>query len=110
MCVSNPGLIAIITSISGRHSSSLAQNHVLVQYSLNRIQFIAVEAPQETVLENDDGGRTPTQPDEATDQLLLGHEGGYEDRMQIKSLAQHPRVVGQEEVVQDQVEGNAPRL
>lgn len=69
-----------------------------------------MEASQQAVLENDNGGRTPAQPDEATDQLLLGHKGRHEDRMQIKSLAQHPRVVGQKEVVQDQVEGHTSRL
>lgn len=82
----------------------------LVHPTLNLVVFRAIEASHKAVRQDDERRSTPAQPDEAPHQFLLRDKGVDEDRVQIETLAQHPRVVGQQEVVQDKVECHTAAL
>jgi len=59
----------------------------------------AAQTASHAIDEYDDGRGAPAECDEPFDQPLLGNECGDEDGVQIESLAEHPGVIGQEEVV-----------
>jgi len=49
---------------------------------------------------NDNSRRAPSEGNQPFDQLFLWNECGHKHCMQIETLAQHPRIVGQQKIVQ----------
>jgi len=70
----------------------------------------AAQTAGHAIDEYDDGRGAPAKGDQPFDQPLLGNERGHQDGVQIESLAEHPRVVGQQEVVQSDVQDHAAHL
>lgn len=59
----------------------------------------AAEAARHAVDKDDNGRRAPAEGNQPFDELLLRNECGHQHRVQVEALAQHPRVVGQQEIV-----------
>lgn len=79
--------------------------------SLQRNVLVGAVRPAQHPVQHDDAGRDgPAEHDQPLDELFLGHERRHQDRVQVEALAQHPRVVGDQEVVQHQVQRDAGGL
>lgn len=59
----------------------------------------ATETTRHAIDKDDNGRRTPAEGNQPFDQLLLRYECSHQHRVQVETLAQHPRVVGQQEIV-----------
>lgn len=70
----------------------------------------ASEAPRHAIDKDNNGRRAPAKGNQPFDELLLRNECSHEHRVQVESLAQHPRVVGQQKVVQYDVQRHAVAL
>lgn len=70
-------------------------------YLLNGVHVIAVQPSQKPVLDNDNGRRAPSQPDQPADEIFLRNESGHQHCVQIEAFAQHPGVIRKQEIVQD---------
>lgn len=70
----------------------------------------ASKAPRHAIDKDNNGRRAPAKGNQPFDELLLRNECSHQHRVQIETLAQHPRVVGQQKIVQYDVQRNAVAL
>ena len=81
-----------------------------MRHLLGRVAGILAGSAQRSVEGNDDGWDGPAQAHQPLDQLVLARERTDEERVQVEALAQHPRIVRQQEVVEDHVQHSAHDL
>lgn len=84
--------------------------HNITNHSLYRVLRPADVGAQEPVHDYHNPGCSPSKHNQPLDELFLRDERRHEHRMQIKSFAQHPGVVGEQKVMQHQVQTNAGSL
>lgn len=77
---------------------------------LYRIVRWAGISTQKPVQHDEEGGRTPPERQQPFEQLLLRHERRHQHGVKVEPFAQHPGVVGQEKVVQHQMQRDAASL
>lgn len=79
------------------------------RYSLLGVSDVT-SGPESSVQEDREDGRDPAEAVQPSDEALLAQEGVHQHRVQVYPLAEHPAVVGHEEVLEYHVEDAAAQL